>query len=114
MTDFPLYKTLSMNLPDKKLTIAQTSSLLKIIPTLEQEAQELVYILIKCYALERKDCDAFTLPYDAKFSKNKIDFDLDNFPNQLCQLLYKFVKIHDKKILEDKEIKNLQKTNEAD
>ena len=105
---FPLYTTLLSNLPQKDLTVVQKSGLVKKIANLDTEAHDLVFALIKCYFLEHNTTDTFAIPYNGLLAKDRIDFDLLNFPIELRQLLYKFVTIHTKKLDEDKQIQELQ------
>lgn len=104
MSQFPLYTTLIKGLPKKDLTIMQKSDLIRKIKDLDTSAHELLYVLIKCYYLEHDSKETLTIPYKGTLSKDKIDFDLNDFPQQLKQLLYKFVNIHKKKLQEDEEL----------
>jgi hypothetical protein len=42
--------------------------------------------------------DNVLIPYKGHISKDNIEFDLMEMPNKLRQLLYKFVKIHKRKL----------------
>jgi hypothetical protein len=106
MSDFPLYTSIKANLPNKDLTQAEKNDFIKKIKDLDQDAHELVYALIKSYHLDTEK-DSLSIPYKGQIGKDKIDFNLLDFPPQLRQLLYKFVKIHRKKLREDKEIKSI-------
>lgn len=113
MNNFPLYNTLSVNLPTKDLTIKQKSDLVKHLSSFDPEECKLAYALIRSYYLDKDKGDVLSLPYNPQLSKNKkkqsiIKFDLLDFPIPLRQLLYKFVTLHQKRIMEDNEIKNLQ------
>jgi hypothetical protein len=94
-------------LPDKDLTVLQKSELVKKIAQVDSDAHELIYALVKCYYIEHNNSDP-NIPYSGKRSKDKIEFDLLKFPNQLRQLLYKFVTVHIKKLQEDEKIKEIQ------
>jgi hypothetical protein len=104
---FPLYTSLSVNLLEKDLTIAQKSELIKKIQSLDLEAHELVYALIKSFYLEYENGDALILPYNGELSKESIIFNLLDMPTKLRQLLYKFIKLHSKKQQEEQSIKIL-------
>lgn len=110
MSNFPLYTSLSSDLSNKKLTVAQKAEMIRRIPKMDQETHGLIFALIKSYYLEHEKVDNFSIPYNGELSKNSIDFDLQKFPVPLQQLLYKFFTLHRKKIKEDKEIHNLQST----
>jgi len=98
---FPLYSTLLNGLPKKDLTVLQKNDFMKKIKVLDTEAHNLIFALIKCYFLEHERNDLFSIPYEGKIAKERIDFDLLKFPKELRQLLYKFVLIHQKRMLEE-------------
>jgi hypothetical protein len=108
MSQFPLYTTLMANLPDKDLTVLQKSDLIKKISSIDSEAHELVYALIKSFYMENNGGDSLSIPYKGQLCKDKIDFDLLEMPNKLRQLLYKFITLHKKKLVEDEKIKEIQ------
>lgn len=114
MSQFPLYTTLITNLPKKDLTIAQKRDFVRKVTDLDQEAHELVYALIKCYAIEHNTGVSFSLPYNGQLAKDRIEFDLLDFPIELRQLLYKFVTIHKKKLIEDIKIQKLQEGTKSE
>lgn len=101
MSQFPLYTTLSSNLPKKDLTILQKNELIKKIASMTTEDHELIYMLIKSYYINNDSGDSLSIPYNAQLSKDKIDFDLLEFPVGLKQLLFKFVTVHKNKLIED-------------
>lgn len=108
MSNFPLYTTLSNDLPKKDLTIKQKHDLIKSIGDFDVEASERFYALITTYYVENeKDRSGMSVPYNGKLGKT-IDFDLLKFPNGLRQLLYKFSTLHREKMAEDKELLKLQ------
>jgi hypothetical protein len=109
MSNFPLYTSLNNNIADKDLTVLQKNEFVKKVSKLDSETHELIYALIKSFWLEEnKNSNSFNLPYEGKVCKDKIEFDLLDFPFKLRQILYKFINIHKKKILEDERIKNNQ------
>lgn len=110
MSQFPLYTTLINNLPEKDLTIIQKNDLIKKISAMNTEGHELVYALVKCFYIQHNGGDVLVIPYSGQLSKDRIDFDLLKMPNKLRQLLYKFVNVHKKKLIEDEKINNIQKT----
>lgn len=109
MSDFPLYTSIKNNLPKKDLTQAEKNDFIKKVQELEQEAHELIYALIKSYYLDNEK-DSLSIPYKGQINKDRIEFNLLDFPPQLRQLLYKFVKMHKKKLREDKELKSMQES----
>jgi len=107
MSEFPLYTTLLPNLPVKDLTVLQKNDFIKKVAILDLEGRELIFALIKCYFIEHNN-DKFAIPYNGQLAKDRIDFDLLEFPVELRQLLYKFVTLHGKKVMEDQKIKEMQ------
>lgn len=104
MSQFPLYLTLISNLPEKDLTVIQKNDLIKKISTLDPDAHELIYALVKCFFIEHSKGNSLSLPYGGILIKDKIEFNLLDFPNKLRQLLFKFVNIHKKKMDEDEKL----------
>jgi hypothetical protein len=101
MSKFPLYASLSVNLPNKDLTAAQKADIVKQISALDQDGQNLVYALIKSYFLDKDTGDVLAIPYQGVFNQGRLKFDLANFPIPLRQILFKFVSMHNRKMRED-------------
>ena len=106
MSKFPLYDNLSKDIANKDLSPSQKRSFIRKIKQIDDNGCELVYVLIRMYQIENDTNTSFTVPYNGIFSKNDISFDLDQFPNKLKQLLYKFLKVHINKMNEEKSIIN--------
>jgi len=104
MSNFPLYTTLKKNICKKDLTIQQKNDLVNKILSLESEQHELIYVLIKCYFLEKDKEQNVILPYKGKIIKENIEFNLTDLPIELRQILFKFVTIHEQKIKEESKI----------
>jgi len=102
---FPLYSTLKVNLSRKNLTIVQKNDFIRKVTTLDSEVHDLLYALIKCYFLEEDGGNSLSIPYKGKLKKDRIDFDLNDLPAELGQLLYKFINIHQQKLIEDEKIR---------
>jgi UTP:GlnB (protein PII) uridylyltransferase len=98
MSTFPLYDNLLSEVTSyEDLTTKQKDEFMKVIVSIDDNATELVYALIRVYQLENSDNkNTFTLPYDGKYvDENKdIRFDLNELPNQLKQMLYNFLKLY--------------------
>jgi hypothetical protein len=107
-SNFPLYTTLFTNLSDRDLTIVQKNDFIRKVSSLDPKTHELLYALIKCYFLENDGGEAFAIPYSGKLAKDRIEFNLLDFPPKLKQLLYKFVTLHQKKLLEDQKLLEMQ------
>jgi hypothetical protein len=107
MSKFPLYDSLSKNIPDIDLTSAQKKSFVKIISKIDENGNDLLYALIRMYQVETNEKNtSFTLPYNGTFIDNDINFDLDKFPNSLKQVLFKFLGVHLEKMKEEKNNEN--------
>jgi len=114
MSNFPLYDTLKNKIKgQKKLTVSEKKKFLEAIPNLDSDGQELVYVLIKCHYIENNKGE-YTFPYNPTISNGVFTFDFSNFPNELQQILYKFVLLHLKKLEEDKKIEDAEKKLEKE
>jgi len=103
MSSFPLYDSLIVDVSNDELKIEEKDDFMKMIKTFDTNGYELIYALIRVFQLENnEDKSTFKLPYGGKYVKNDILFDLNEFPNKLKQLLYKFVKIHHNEALNQK------------
>ena len=98
MSNFPLYDNLIAEVQTfEDLNNKQKDDFMKIIENVDDNTSELIYALIRVYQLENSDNkNTFTLPYDGKFIDKDVKFDLNELPNQLKQILYKFLLLHDK------------------
>ncbi len=110
--DFPLYTSLmNSELPKQIFTDKLDKKLIKKIKR-NRDSHEYVYALIKCYFIEHGG-DALVPPFEASLETNQqIEFDIDLFPDQLKNLLLKFLKIHEKKNREDKEFQSFASKEE--
>lgn len=104
MSNFPLYASLSADVPDKDLTGAQKADFVKKVSAMDQSGHELIYALIKTYYIDQETNSPFILPYGGRYAKNDMVYDLDNIPHTLRQILYKFAKIHTKRMKEEKKL----------
>jgi hypothetical protein len=107
MSKFPLYDSLSKDIPINNLNTTQKKSFIKRIEKIDDEGCGLVYALIKMYQTENnEDNTSFTLPYNGKYINNDMNFNLEEIPGNLQQILYKFLGIHLSKMREEKAISN--------
>ena len=103
MSNFPLYYSLINEKNRDVLTFAQKEEFINIIKTLDNNGHELIYALIRTYQLENsEDKSTFKLPFGGKYVKNDMKFDLNDLPDILQIMLYKFVVIHEKSLAEEK------------
>ena len=96
MSNFPLYDNLfaETDMVDD-LTENEKTELIKLIKSIDNVGAEYIYVLIRIYQLENSDDKStFKLPYGGKYIKNDVKFDLNELPNKLKQMLFKFVKKH--------------------
>ena len=105
MSKFPLYDSLSKDIKNRELTVAQKKDFVKKVSQLDQNGHELLYAVIRMYQVENKENNTcFALPYNGLFLDSDIKFDLENFPKKLKQILFKFIKIHLGKMTEEENI----------
>jgi hypothetical protein len=104
MSNFPLYTSISTGIPSKDLTVTQKKDFVKKVDAMQVDGHELIYALIKTYYIDSEQDSPFTIPYGGKFVRNDMTFNLDDVPIKLRQILYKFAKIHSKKMKEDKSL----------
>ena len=104
-SNFPLYKSLSQDIPTSDLTAKQKTELLKLIKNIDNNGCERIYVLIKTHQIENStDKNALGIPYQGKYVKTDLEFDLNELPNELRQILYKFVKIHTETMNEENDL----------
>lgn len=106
MSCFPLYENLVSFSSEKDLTPNEKDEFINIINQLDQKGYEYVYILIKMYANDNPagDYKTYMLPYSGNYLGLNVQFDLENLPKKLRQMLYKFVKTHKKSMDESAKI----------
>jgi len=101
---FPLYDNLNLtDLPTHEMTSAEKDNLVELIESLDEDGKERVFVLIKkFYSLQQPD-NNIRIPYNGKQVKKDVKFDLSEMPNKLRHMLNKFVEMHHKTMLEEKE-----------
>ena len=106
MSNLPLYDNLMKETTNDDLTTKQKDNFMKLIKSDDQNGAEIVYALIRMYQLENDDDKStFKIPYGGKYIKSDMTFNLIDLPNQLKQVLFKFLQLHTEtmKEKEDKE-----------
>lgn len=93
MSNFPLYDNIINEVKtEEDLTTKQKDEFIKLVENVDENASELIYALIRVYQLENSENkNTFTLPYNGTFVNDIIKFDLNELPNKLKQILYKFI-----------------------
>ena len=99
MNQFPLYDSLKQYSSKKDLTIKEKTDFIQKVDQLDDEGYGLMYALIKCYQLEHEK-DSY-IPYKAVVNKEHIDFNMNELPNPLKRMLYKFLSLHLEKLQQD-------------
>lgn len=96
MSNFPLYDNLITEVTSfEDLSSKQKDQFMKMVVDIDDNSCELIYALIRVYQLENSENkNIFTLPYDGKFIDNDLRFDLNELPNQLKQMLFRFLKLY--------------------
>ena len=106
-TNFPLYDNLIKDIKSEELTTKEKDDFMKLIKILDHGGHELVYALIRIYQNENsEDKSSFKIPYGGIFVKNDINFNLNDLPIELAQIVYKFVLLHTKSMKE--QVENIQ------
>tara|TARA_Y100000389_G_C17211558_1_gene388756 strand:- start:102 stop:401 length:300 start_codon:yes stop_codon:yes gene_type:complete len=83
------------DLPSKKLTNKQKLDFLTKLKNINENGHEILYVLIRIFAkLKKKDTSITPFKSNSNDEKTEFTFDLNNFPNKLGQLLYKFIILH--------------------
>jgi hypothetical protein len=100
MNKFPLYENLSKKIKKKDLTAKAKKEFIEYVKNINQEASELIYVLIRCYQQDKN------VDINIKNTENKIVMNLDSFPIELKQILYNFIILNKNKLDEDKKIEN--------
>jgi len=114
MSTFPLYSTLANNLPEKDLTLLQKREFINKIAKFDANAHELLYVLIKCFFIENNPGYSLESPYNGKFIGKDMQYNLLDLPFKLRQLLYKFLKLHEKSLREPHIDNNGQESREEE
>ena len=105
MSKFPLYDSLNTNVKNKDLTVLHKKDFIKKINILDHNGHELIYALIRIYQMENEeDNTSFTLPYNGSYINKDMKFEMSNLPHKLKHILYKFIKVHLKKMKDEKNI----------
>lgn len=104
MVNFPLYNSL---IKDVDNIVPNNEKFLKLIKDFDANGYELVYALIRTHQYHTlKDVeDVELIPYGGKYIKNEMKFDLNDLPEDLQKILYKFSVMHTQTMKEENIIK---------
>ena len=105
MNSFPLYNSLSQDISNIDLSAKQKTELMKLIKNIDNDGAERIYVLIKMFQIENsKEKNILGIPFNGKYIKADLEFDLNELPNELKQIIYKFTKMHSVTMDEEKDI----------
>lgn len=96
ISSFPLYNNLLVELTNTDLTIKQKEELIHNINSIDNDGMERVYLLVWMYSIDNPN--TVIIP---ECLNGTIEFNLNELPARLNQLLYKFIDIHKKTCEED-------------
>jgi hypothetical protein len=105
--NFPLYNSLITSVNDKDLTTSQKKTFIEKVQLIDMEGKELLVALIKNHFV-LSEGDYISKPYNCIIDNSTtselsdLTFDLESFPSILKQMLYKFLKLHIKKMKDDR------------
>ena len=97
MSTFPLYENLKN---DKQDIILDEPDFITKFKKINTTSHSLIYALIKSYQIDKKiNILSSSLPFDGikLKTKGRIKFNLVNLPEELQQILYKFILLDSKK-----------------
>lgn len=100
MNKFPLYDNMKKGVSKKDLKIKEKEDFIEKIKNIDHNGAELIYALITSYNMETSKSKKKLIPYQGEYDGKKISFDLEEFPLMLKQILYKFLNIHLKAMME--------------
>lgn len=92
-TGFPLYSTI---LKDISNTDSVTTTIKSYVTktfkrVLDVKDVEYIYALIISYYLDSEGENCKEIPYNGKISKKDVKFNIDDFPDKLILVIYKFL-----------------------
>jgi len=102
MSNLPIYEILFKETSNEDLNNKEKDEFMKMVKKIDQKGFEIVYALIRIFQLENnEDKSTFKIPYGGKFVKDDLNFNLNDLPLQLKQILYKFLLLHIKTMKEE-------------
>ena len=102
MSNFPLYDTLIKEVSDQDLSTEQKDEFISKVKKIDHSGAELIYAIIRTYQMDKcDDRSFFKLPFEGKYQKNDIKFNLETMPFPLKQMLYTFISKHSLKMKEE-------------
>ena len=107
---FPLYDDILKQTKEKDLTPTQKKNFSKKVDKLDEAGMRNIYLLIRLYQLNYEDDHPYP-PYNAKLNKKdtdseEIEFNLEDLPIKLKQMLHVFIGKHIKVMEQEKKLTN--------
>ena len=115
MSTFQLYDNLNKNIPKKDMSTEEKQKLVDLIPSLDQQATELVFALITHH--NNKDKKAKEYKKIVKTNNirgtSNITWNLKDLPIKLRHILYKFLCMEETRMneMDDREINQIKMKN---
>lgn len=100
---FPLFDQLYKDTQDKDLSTSQKKTFIAKMEKIDQEGMNLMFALISAYQEETENT-RLLIPYEGKKIGSNITFNLEHLPNQLRQILHKFLLMHIKRIADEQKM----------
>ena len=95
MSNLPIYEILLKETINEDLSTKEKDEFIKLVKNVDQNGFDILYSLIRIFQLENnEDKSTFKIPYGGKFVKNDLNFNLNDLPCKLKQILYKFLLLH--------------------
>lgn len=92
MTSLPLYDNLYASSTDKELSKQEREDFMEKIEQIDEKGAELVFVLIKKYAIDNGD--KALIPLQGKYVGKNIQFDTKKLPVKLVRIIYNFINQH--------------------
>lgn len=100
-SSFPLFEIMLSEIDsDQIIQDSEKTELCEKIKKMDNEGYELIYALMKSYAI-RFDQNFESPPFHPKKIQKGYKFDIDLLPNKLILILSHFVKKHNQKLMEE-------------
>lgn len=104
MTSFPLYSSILSMVSSKDLTVNNKKEFLLNVSNMDNDGYATLYALIKTHYINNNESKNPNVPYNCKFDNGDVQFDLNDLPPQLRQILFEFSKRHMKKMTDDQKL----------
>jgi hypothetical protein len=107
MSNFPLYDNLVKDIPKKDLTVKEKEEFINKVQNINTIGRDLIFALIQFYRIENEQEISEDLPYkgtreEASKNTENLTWSFTNFPVKLRHILYKFIIVHMKSMVEEK------------